>query len=77
MRIRILIKEMQICNTGLQTLHGSFVNLHGSPWLYSEPPQLPADYSDADSTLNYDKDPDPHFYFNADPVSYKDADPQH
>ncbi len=53
---------MQICNTGLQTLHGS-------PWLYSEPPQLPADYSDADPTLNYDADPDPHFYFNADPVS--------
>jgi hypothetical protein len=29
MRIRIL-KVMQICNTGLQTLYGSIVNLHGS-----------------------------------------------
>ncbi len=28
--VRILMKVMQICYTGLQTLHGSIVGLHGS-----------------------------------------------
>jgi hypothetical protein len=57
MRIRILIKVMKICNTGLQTLYGSIVNIQGSIVnLHSS-----RDHSDADPALNFDADPDLHF----------------
>jgi hypothetical protein len=69
-RILLLIKMIRFCDHGLQTLHGTILNLHasivsdlGPPWLHDEPQKL--------LNFSFSVDPDP----NPNPPSHPIADP--